>query len=642
MSLEELMNLEITSASKKPQKRSAASAAVFVITQDDIRRSGVTSIPEALRMVPGLQVARIDANKWAISSRGFNERFANKLLVLMDGRTVYTPLFSGVYWDVQDTLLEDIERIEVIRGPGAALWGANAVNGVINIITKNAKDTQGGLLSTHVSTEENLSGGFRFGGKIDETTFYRVYTKYSNWDRFVNSSGWDAADEWDVARGGFRVDSELSESDTLTVQGDLYSGEVGTSYKHPYFEYPYAQVVNIDDTITGANLLSRWKREFSSTSNIALQLYYDWSKRALDIGGENRDIFDLDFQHHFAWGDRNDVVWGWGYRFTADHIDDTIVARLDPRSREDHLFNLFVQDDLMLWEDRLHLILGSKFEHNDYTGFEIQPNVRLLWTPHERHSLWTSVSRAVRTPSRAEHDLHLVPEVALPFDPRLPLPYPVFSEFIGNREYESENLLAYEIGYRWLVNDRFNIDVATFYNKYDRLHTAELGMLTLIPDPPPIHFSIPGSLFNKMDGETYGVEFVADWRLLPSWKLQFAYTYLQMQLHLAEDSTDVVFEQAEGESPHHQFSLRTAVDLVKNLELDIWLRHTDNLPAYAVPAYTTLDVRLGWKPHDNFELALGVQNAFDPRHREFGNTRIIRSLASEVERNIYLQATWRF
>ncbi len=387
MSLEELMNIKVTSVSKRPEKLSHAEAAVFVITQEDIRRTGVTSIPEALRMVPGVEVARIDANKWAISARGFTRMFADKLLVLIDGRTVYTPLFSGVYWDVQDTLIEDVERIEVIRGPGASLWGANAVNGVINIITKHAKDTQGGLLSMTTGTEENAVGGVRYGGKINEETYYRFYTKYLNHDDFVNSADQDMNNDWEVFRSGFRVDSGLSDTDSLTVQGDIYGGGIGSTYQTPILQEPYAVDLDFNDAIAGANLLSRWNRFFSDSSDISLQMYYDWTKREINVGGEERDTFDLDFQHHIRLNSRNDFLWGLGYRYTADSFDESTTAALEPSSRSDHLFSLFIQDEMELIEELLKLTVGSKFEHNDYTGFEYQPTARLLWTPHPRHAV---------------------------------------------------------------------------------------------------------------------------------------------------------------------------------------------------------------------------------------------------------------
>ncbi len=641
MSLEELMNIEITSVSKHPEKLSKAAAAVFVITEEDIRRSGVTNIPEALRMVPGLHVARIDANKWAITARGFSGMFANKLLVLIDGRSVYTPLFSGVFWDVQDTLIEDVERIEVIRGPGAALWGANAVNGIINIITKNAKDTQGGLLSLKAGTEEHAIGGFRYGGQAGENTFYRFYTKYLNHDDFVDVSGQESNDGWEIIRSGFRVDSAISEKDDFTVQGDIYSGDEGTTYKTSILQEPYELHVDSHDGMNGANLLSRWKHRFSDISDISLQLYYDWTKRDFNIGGEERDIFDLDFQHHYQLSSRHNLIWGVGYRFTGDSIEPLLDASLMPTSREDHLFSAFVQDEITLYEDFLFLTLGSKFEHNDYSGFEVQPNARLLWTPHERHSFWASVSRAVRTPSRADHDVDLVQFVLPPNDPLLPLPLPVYPVVCGSDDFISEVVVAYEMGYRMQATEWFSLDIAAFYNDYDHLRTAENGLISLRDDPVP-HFFLPVTVDNKMFGETYGVELSGNIQATSWWSLHPAYSYLQMQMHIESDSTDTLNPLTEDATPHHQFSLRSAMDISKEVELDLWLRYADNLPQYDLSGYLTLDARLGWRPTESFELSIGARNLLDDRHPEFGDPGLVRIVAREVERSFYLKGVWRF
>ncbi len=637
MSLEELMNIEITSVSKKPQALSDAAAAIFVITQEDIRRSGISNIPEALRMVPGLQVARIDSNKWAVSSRGFNDFFANKLLVLIDGRSVYTPLFSGVFWDVQDVLLEDVDRIEVIRGPGAALWGANAVNGVINIITKNAKETQGGLLTSTYGKEEKGIGGMRYGGNIGEDSYYRIYGKYFNRDAYVDEKGDTTADDWHASRGGFRIDSTLSDQDTLTVQSDIYEGKSGLTFLSPSVEKPYSQYIDTDEQVSGAHILSRWKKIFSESSDLALQLYYDWNQRESLMFHENRHTFDIDFQHHYQLGSRQDFLWGLGYRFSGDDIENSFMYSFDPSNRDDHLFNGFIQDEISLIDEQLKLTLGSKFEQNDYSGFEIQPNARLSWTPHANHTFWASISRAVRTPSRG--DYHLQANFEFPIDdPRNPFPLPIIVNAEGNTDFVSETLLAYELGYRVLIHENLSLDTALFYNDYDHLRTGELVA------PIQAHPWIPGHLFvslygdNKMEGETYGFEVAADYRFTNWWTLHTTYSFLQMQLHPDQSSNDLLLEAAEGESPHHQFSLRSSMDLTKTVELDSWFRFVDNLPSFDIQSYFSFDVRLGWHPKDNLELSIGAQHLFQNRHPEFR----IRSGITEIERNVYAKITWKF
>jgi len=629
LTFEDLMNLEITSVSKKAQKVSEAAAAIFVITSEDIRRSGVTSIPEALRMVPGLQVARIDASKWAITSRGFNDRFANKLLVLIDGRSVYTPLYSGVFWDLQDTLLEDVERIEVIRGPGATLWGANAVNGIINIITKQAKETQGGLVTAGTGTEERGFGSVRYGSKLNDDTCYRVYAKY-----FDRDIGVDGVDNWHVVRGGFRVDWEPANGNSLTLQGDIYDDKIGDRISVASLDDPYTQTLDGDRESSGFNLLTRWKHVISDTSDMTLQLYYDRTKQNTIILDEIRDTFDIDFQHRFLLSKRQELIWGLGYRFTCDDINNTFSMSLYPDSRDDNLFSVFVQDEIILVDDRLHLTLGSKFEHNDYTGFEIQPNARLMWTPHSRHSIWTAVSRAVRTPSRAEVDLRRNIQV-FPLGSSLAV-----GSFIGTRDFDSEELIAYELGYRVQPMDRLSLDIAAFFNDYDNLRTREPGEPFYETSPSPPHLVIPYTSDNKMEGETYGVELAANWQALDWWRLQAAYTYLQIQLHLAGDSECILAEKIEGESPH-KISFRSFMELFRDLEFDLWVRYVDNLPSQDIGSYIALDARLSWRLFNDLELSVVGQNLLDSDHPEFLSDMLATPL-TEVERSVYGKITWSF
>jgi iron complex outermembrane receptor protein len=472
MSVQDLMNIEVSSVSRREQKLSDAAAAVFVITREDIRRSGATSIPEVLRMAPGLEVAHIDANKWAISSRGFNSRFANKLLVLMDGRTVYTPLYSGVFWDVQDTMLEDIDRIEVIRGPGATLWGANAVNGVVNIITKSAEDTRGGLVVAGSGSEERGFGAVRYGGRIREDAFWRVYAKSFSRDGGVDASDRDGADDWDAFRGGFRLDWRPTGEDIFTFEGDAYKEDAGQTLRLPLLRQPFLAFLDDSAGIEGTDLLAKWEHTFSSSSSIGIQLYYDRMKIEDILLTESRDTFDIELQHCFRTLERHEFIWGLGYRLYRDSVENTFQTALDPAGKDAHLFSVFLQDDISLIKEKLHLILGAKIEHNDYTGFEIQPNARLIWTPHVRHTLWAAVSRAVRTPSRTEEDGRLNISVLPPFAPGNPSPNPGIVSVFGNRDFLSEELIAYELGYRVHPVTELSFDLAVFYNDYDHLRTV--------------------------------------------------------------------------------------------------------------------------------------------------------------------------
>ena len=406
LSMEDLMNIQVTSVSKRTQKVADAAAAIFVITQEDLRRSGATSIPEALRLVPGLEVARIDENKWAIGSRGFNGRFDNKLLVLIDGRSVYTPLFSGVYWNVQDVMLEDIDRIEVIRGPGATLWGANAVNGVINIITKKAKATQGGLATAGGGNEERGSVSARYGDKIGGDTTYRVYGKYFDWAPSQYANGGTANDGWEAQRGGFRADYTPAGSNSFTLQGDLYHSGYNETLTVPSFAAPYSNTFPNTGAYSGGNVLGRWNHS-SEGGSMSLQMYYDNTTLADNsLFVDHQNIFDVDFQDGFHVGDAQQMVWGLGYRSIMDRNDPSFSVSLQPNQRSLNQFSAFLQDEISLVHS-LRLTIGSKFENNTFTGFEFEPNVRLLWTMTPNQSIWTAVSRAVRTPALTEEGLRL-------------------------------------------------------------------------------------------------------------------------------------------------------------------------------------------------------------------------------------------
>ncbi len=457
LSLEELMMVEVSTVGKRRQTLSETPAAIYVLTQEEIRRSGATSIPEALRRVPGLNVAQLNSSQWAISSRGFNGLFANKVLVLIDGRNVYSPLFAGVNWDVQDMLLEDVERIEVIRGPGATLWGANATNGVINIITKRAEDTQGGLLTGGSGSVEKGFGGVRYGGQIGQQAFYRVYGKYFNRDGLTRLDGREGADDWDSLRGGFRMDWAPAGGDSLTLQGDIYDTDAGATQDFATISPPFLSTADERRELNGGYLLGRWQRNYSATSTTQLQLYYDRAERKQLLLGEVRNNFDLDFQHQFSWGERHNFVWGTRYRRIKDDIQNSFVLTFSPNERVDHLFSGFVEDQIELLPNRLSLSIGSKFEENDSTGFEIQPSVRLAWTPNLRQTGWAAVTRAVRTPNRFIEDARV--RLAVIPNPQGPL---TILSLLGNRDVESENILAYELGYRYQPTPDVSLDVAPF------------------------------------------------------------------------------------------------------------------------------------------------------------------------------------
>ena len=641
MSMEDLMNMNVTSVSKRTQKVADAAAAIFVITQEDIRRSGATSIPEALRMAPGLQVARIDENKWAIASRGFNGRFDNKLLVLIDGRSVYTPLFSGVYWNVQDVMLEDVDRIEVIRGPGATLWGANAVDGVINVITKKAKSTQSTVVTAGAGTEERAAGGVRYGSKLGDNTYYRAYAKYFDWGPSAYPSGMTAHDGWDALRGGFRADWTPTGANSLTLQGDMYRSRFDETLTVASLSPPYANTFPNDGKYSGGNLLGRWNHT-SERSSMSLQMYYD-NTTITDhsLFGDHQNIFDIDFQHGFHAGDSQQFVWGFGYRSIRDKNDPSFTVSLQPNQVTLNQFSTFLQDEISLLDNRVQITLGSKFERNEFTGFEIEPNARLLWTVTPNQSIWTAVSRAVRTPALTEEGLRLNQAVIPPGTPSNPAPLPVVLAVIGSHQFNSEDLLAYELGYRVQATSNLSLDLATFYNSYSGLRTAEPGTPFVEPPQAPTDIVIPFVAANKMSGGTYGLELFADWKVVPKWRLAGSYSYLQMNIHKNSDSLDPIPDNPNGSSPRHQWYLRSSVDLPKHFELDTTLRFVDHLPSLNLPNYYSLDAHLGWRPVTSLELSIGGQNLLNNWHLEF-LPDFVNTSPTVVKRSVFGSITVKF
>ena len=600
LSLEELMDVEVTSVSKKPEKFSKSAAAIEVVTGENIRRSGAVSIPQALRNVPGLQVAQVDSRQWAISARGFNTTSANKLLVLMDGRSIYTPLFSGVFWDAQDTMMEDLEQIEVIRGPGAALWGANAVNGVINITTKNAKDTQGWLASGGLGTEERGFGGLRYGGKVDDATHYRAYGKYFNRDDSVLMNGNGGSDGWDMGQGGFRIDRDDSGENRGTLQGDFYGSEIDQPGRKFIFT-------------SGQNLIGRWTHDLSADSEVTAQFYYDRTYRKIPgTFVETLDTYDADVQHRFPLNEQQEIVWGFGYRYMVDRVKNSTLLAFLPAHLDSDVANVFIQDGIELIPERLHLGLGSRFEYNDFSGFEVQPTGRLTWTPDEKQTVWTAISRAVRTPSRIDRDF---------FSPAQP-PFLL----AGGPDFISEELIAYEAGYRVQPMDPLFLTATAFFNDYDHLRSIEPSGTAFV-------------LGNTFQGETYGTELSANYQMAPGWSWRAGYTFLQMELHQRTGSADLTSQSQEGDSPNNQFFLGTSIDLPAHWEFDMTARYTDNLPNQHVSNYISMDLRLGWRPTENWEFSIVAQNLLDTQHPEFGTVPATRK---EIEQSIYGKVTCRF
>lgn len=610
------MDTEVSTVSRTPSTIGRSPAAVFVITNEMIRRSGARSIPEALRMAPGVEVARMDSNKWAVSVRGANARFSSKLLVQIDGRSVYNSTFAGVYWDAPDVLLEDVERIELIRGPGAAVWGANAVNGIINIITRRAEDTVGVYVQAGGGTEESGFTSARIGGRAaGGQVHWRLWGKW-----FERDSGFrpdqPTYDDWQQGRGGFRADWTPTDYDTVTFQGACYQG-VSSGGQRSFFgpgKPPRLSSRCRDDDIRGEHLLGRWTRELNDESDFSLQAYFNRDERTEegDIYGL-QDTWDLDFQHNFRLGWRNQIVWGLGFRSVSDNFvpqpgSSTIIT---PAQRTTNLFSGFVQDEMTLVEDHLYFTIGTKLEDNDYTGFEIQPTARVLWAPDPTRAAWGAVSRAVRTPSRWEHDFQSAPRGF---------------RLHGSRDVVSEVILAYEVGYRAQPVEWFSWDMALFYNVYDDLATMSHEGRSIV-------------FTNDMNGETYGVELFGRLELTPCWRLSASYSFLRVHMHPGQTSIDDG-RGAEGSSPHNQASLRSSWDLGRNWELDLAARYVDYLPAQSTPSYIAMDLRAAWRPVERLELEVVGQNLLDTAHKEFNMTNF-GIQHTEVQRGVYGSVTWR-
>ncbi len=625
LSLEDLLKVEVTSASRKSEPIHGVPAAIFVLTHDDLRRSGATSIPEALRLVPGMDVARLDSNRWAVSARGFKDQFANKMLVMIDGRSVYTPLFSGVWWDEVDVPFDDIERIEVIRGPGAAMWGANAVNGVISIITREAAKTQGALLEAGVGNMDKSMLYARYGGHVDNG-HWRVYGKYFDRDSTATDTGIDAEDDWQVARGGFRSDLSFGDKDQLLVEGDAYQGDVHNRLVLPSPNPPFQVTPRNLSNIDGWSLLSRWTRRSSENSEFQLSASADGSARETSIFVEDRTTQSIDLQQRFVPFARHEIIWGMSYRSTQADTQGSYVITLSDNHRTDELYGAFVQDDIDLAHDRCRLILGTKFEKNDYTAWEFQPNARLVFTPSNTQTVWASVSRAVRTPSQIEDDVSLV-QAVIPGAPNQVV------TLFGNGDLNAERLTAYELGYRIQPLEQLALDLATFYNDYSNLIVFEPGTPFLSGGGDLI---IPLTADNLTQGHSYGAELAAEWAPRSDTRVKASYSFIEL---VVDDTPNTPAKQGD-EVPENQIRLRVEHDLNEHTELDLGMMYVDSLESGNIDSYFRTDCRAQWRPSTHLSLTLGVQNVFHNGQVEAGPAQFGPS--SESRTAAYLKASWNY
>lgn len=600
LTIEELTQLDITTASRRVEPLAHAAAAVAVIRGEDLRRSGVTNLAEALRLAEGAAVARADNQTWAISTRGFNISTANKILVLIDGRTVYSPLFAGTFWSVQDVPVINIDRIEVTRGPGGTVWGANAVNGVVNIITKRAAETSGVAVVVAAGTEDRAIATVQYGGS-SRAFDYRVYGKFRARDGGILASGVDANDGAHYGQGGFRIESRSRSRHSWLVQGDAYGGREGL------FDRP-------DTHVDGGNLMARWGRTFSTNANFKAQIYYDHVYRR--VFAQLRDVrntVDIDTQQQVIAG-RHDLLFGGSFRVSKGHDTGNAAFHFDPPTAVNTLGGFFVQDQIAVMPRRLWLIVGSKFERNNFTGFETQPSVRLRWTPAGTQTVWGAVSRAVRLPTRFDTDLRLTNAVT------------GATTLTGSMDFDTEKVVAYELGYR-AEAPRASLDVAAFSNVYDDLRSEEF----------PTRAGPPIVLANLLNARTRGAEVSGTVLILPQWRVRVGYQYLHERFTFDPGSTDPTRGFPEFNDPSQIFKLRSSIDLGRDLELDGFLRRVAALPHPVVPAYAELDLRIGWHPSARWELSLVGQNLLHARHPEFLLSSPTRE---EYQRGAYVRLVW--
>ena len=635
LSLEQLGSIKVTTASKEPEEVWNTSAAVYVITHDDIERSGVTSIPEALRLAPGVEVARIDSSKWSIGIRGFGSRLSRSVLVLIDGRTVYTTLIAGTYWEVQDYLLEDIDRIEVIRGPGGTIWGPNAVNGVINIITKSSKDTHGEYVSMGGGNIEQGFVNSRYGSGGGKTLDYRIYAKGFNRGPEYHPDHMNF-DRWRDAQLGFRMDWTANPRDTFSLHGDIYDQGNGESVDVTTYAPPYSRIVNSTAPLSGANITGSWRRVFSEGNDLQLSAYFDRTNRQEANFSDIRNTFDVDFLDRVRLPARQQISWGLGARSSKG--DDRVVTpglAFVPYNRTDLLFTAFFQDEIALVSHKLSFSFGTKALKTNYTGVQFEPTGRLLWTPTAHQTVWAAFTHALRTPSDGERDFYLLGDTGSVVDG-----LPILARFNANPDFRSEELNGYEEGYRCLLTKSVYIDLAAFYNHYGDLFSEDVtGAPFLETNPGPSHILIPAEFGNGLVGTTRGGEIAPDWKVTNRWRLRASYSFLQMELRKGTNSLDIgTAAITAGSSPRHQALIQSSFDISKAFNLDVDYRYVSALPGLAVPSYSTGDARFAWLASEHLQLSVVGRDLLQPYHAEFNSDP---GPLVGIKRSVYGQITWK-
>ncbi len=637
LSLEELMNFEVTSAFKKPQSLRDVPAAVYVVTNREIKRSGATSIPDLLRMVPGVNVAKIDNENWAVSIRGFNGLFSDKLLVLMDGRPLYSPLFSGVFWDVQDTLLADIDRIEIIRGPGASSWGSNAVNGVINIITKDSSKTQGGFLELGAGTLERAFTSVRYGGRLGDLGTFRIYGKGNEIGPQDEKDGDKAWDDRRMGRAGFRTDLHFANATDLILQGDIYTGD-GTSYVNQYAHDFLERVpYKTDVMVSGGNIMARFSRLTDLGHHIDLRFFYDQASRQHGLfAQEDRENIEAEMRYRFSYLDSNEFQAGIGYRHSWDDVRFTGYF-FDPQKKKDDYFSLFFQNESSFLQGALKLILGLRIDNSTYSELDLQPTARLLYSINDSQSVWLAASKATRSPSRANFSSRWVVSSRPDLNPFLP----PLAVFVGDDSFDSEKLTAIEAGYRISWKDLASLDLTAFANFYDDLFSGRQEAPIFYPSLVP-NLIIPIVPENHGKGENFGFEITGNLKPKKWWRMELSYSYMDYSYWIESKYRDTSSMPATYMvSPRHILSFRSSWDITDDIACDLWIRHTSEIAGLDIPVYTGLDLRLAWRPMKGMEISVVGKDLLDPHHPEFRDD-FLHTIQTEVPRSLYAKVTWHF
>ncbi len=628
----------ISLASKRPEKVWETPAAAYVITATDISRSAATNIPDLLRMVPGLFVGNADSSTWIVGTRGLANEYAVDLLVLIDGRQVNNYIWGGIFWNVQDYPLEDIERIEIIRGPGGTLWGTNSGNGVINIITKHARDTQGGLLSGIVGTDL-YKGTFRYGGKMGDDAFYRLYGTYKDVDSFNDVDGSHSVDDWSLAKAGFRIDWQFSQQDELTFQGDAFQDDVWFNWHTPNYLpselYPVKERYEKDKK--GFDLQVQWDHTFEDGSKMKWLSYYDYFSLENDfLAYWKYQTLKTDFQYQFDPFPNHEFIVGSGYRLVSDEVEPDLWCEFEPPSANDQTFTAFIQDNYTIIEEKLNLSLGTQLQYSDYSGFDYQPSVKLTYTPTKMYTLWAAITRSAQHYYRGENEESYTN--LADYFPGSNIPMLMRLSYEGHAG--SENILSFEIGQRLQANKNLSIELNTFYNMIKDNMTVDPDFEhPILFNDPIIHYIVDSYVGNNIDGETYGAELALNTQITDSWKLMASYSALDIQLHRKHNSMDIFSYSLEDASPHHQFKINSYFDLTKDIQFDASYYWIDEINNWRIPTHGRLDLRLGWKPTDKLEVSVVGKNLLnDQTHEATG----IYTKYTEAERGVYGKLTYRF